>query len=190
MVKPVTELKKGIIFREDGELWTVENYEHIKVARGSGTIKVKAQSMRSGALTEKSFMTGAKVDIVDVFKNKSTYLYQEGNKYFFMDIVNFENYELSASMIVGNKFLKNGMEVRVLVDDRAQIVGLEMPNNETYLITESAVGVRGNTVSNTNKKAILENGIEVSVPLFVNAGDTVKIDTRTGAYVERVKNGF
>lgn len=187
MVKPVTELKKGIIFREDGELWTVENYEHIKVARGSGTIKVKAQSMRSGTITEKSFMTGARVDVVDVFKKKATFLYQDGKKYVFMDTENFENYEINDSMISGTKYLKDGMEVRVLVDDRNEIVGLEMPKNETYLITEAAEGVRGNTVSNTNKRAILENGIEVSVPLFVNAGDSVKIDTRTGAYLERVK---
>ncbi len=187
MIKPVTDLKKGIVFREDGELWIVENYEHIKVARGSGTIKVKAQSMRSGAITEKSFMTGARVDIVDVFKRKATYLYQDGNKYYFMDIESFENYEVDKAMIAGAKFLKDGMEVRVLIDDLGSLVGLEMPKNETYVIAETAVGVKGNTVSNTNKKAILENGFEVSVPLFVNTGDTVKIDTRTGAYLERVQ---
>lgn len=187
MVKPVTELKKGIVFREDGELWIVENYEHIKVARGSGTIKVKAQSMRSEAITEKSFMTGARVDIVDVFKKKATYLYRDGNKYFFMDTENFENYEIDSQMISAAKFLKDGMEVRVLVDDRSEIVGLELPKNEVYKITETAVGVKGNTVSNTNKKAMLENGVEVSVPLFVNTGDLVKIDTRTGGYLERVK---
>ena len=190
MIKPVTVLKKGIVFREDGELWSVENYEHIKVARGSGTIKVKACSMRSGAITEKSFMTGAKVDVVDVFKKKSVFLYKVGKKYSFMDSENFENYEIEESVISNAKFLKDGMEVRVLVDDINEIVGLEMPNNETYKITEAPLGVKGNTVSNTNKKAILENGVEVSVPLFVNSGDTVKIDTRTGAYLERVKGGI
>lgn len=183
----MTELKKGIAFREDGELWIVENYEHIKVARGSGTIKVKAQSMRSGAITEKSFMTGARVDIVDIFKKKATYLYQDGKKYHFMDVDTFENYEVDEALIAGAKFLKDGMEVRVLIDDNNVLVGLEMPKNETYTVTEAAVGVKGNTVSNTTKKAILENGVEVTVPLFVNEGDIVKVDTRTGGYLERVK---
>jgi len=132
-------------------------------------------------------MTGARVDIVDVFKKKATYLYREANKYFFMDTENFENYEIDGQMISSAKFLKDGMEVRVLIDDRSEIVGLELPKNEIYKITETAVGVKGNTVSNTNKKAILENGVEVSVPLFVNTGDVVKIDTRTGGYLERVK---
>ncbi|MBI2593202.1 hypothetical protein HYW44_00985 [Candidatus Daviesbacteria bacterium] len=139
-----SELRAGIVFIEDGNLWQVITYEHIKMGRGSGTIKVKAKNLRSGAITEKAFITGARV-----------YLYE-------------------------------GLEVPLIVAGE-EALAIELPNSLVYEISETGPEEKGNTVSNVYKEATLSNGLVVKVPMFMHEGEKVKIDTRTGEYVERVK---
>lgn len=182
-----SELRAGIVFVEDGNLWQVITYEHNKMGRGSGTIKVKAKNLRSGAITEKAFITGARVEEGDVEKKKTQFLYTDGDIYNFMDPVTFEQFTISEKVLGDNaKFLYEGLEVQLIVSGE-EALGIELPNNLVYEITETGPEEKGNTVSNVYKEATLLNGLVVKVPMFMHEGDKVKVDTRTGAYIERVK---
>lgn len=185
--RSVTELRTGIVFSEDGNLFQVLTYEHNKMGRGSGTIKVKVKNLRSGATVEKSFITGARVIDADVEKKKVQYLYQEGESFNFMDPVSFEQFALSGNTVGDSvKFLQEGMEVTLIVSGE-EALGIELPNSLIYEILETGPGEKGNTVSNVYKEATLNNGLVVKVPMFMRVGEKVKVDTRTGQYVERVK---
>ncbi len=183
----VTELRNGAVFKEDGNLLQVITYEHIKMGRGSGTIKVKVKNLRSGAVTEKSFITGARVDDASVEKRKVQYLYNDGSSYNFMDPQSFEQFSLS-SQIVGEegRYLKDGLDLNLLVSEEEPLA-LELPNSIVYTISETGPEEKGNTVSNVYKEAVLDNSLIVKVPMFMHAGEKVKVDTRSGQYVERVK---
>ncbi len=183
----VTELRNGTVFREDNNLYQVLTYEHVKTGRGSGNIKVKVKNLRSGANIERSFITGARVDAADVEKKKTQFLYRDGENFNFMDPVSFEQFSLSK-FILGEqaKFLKEGLEVTLIVNE-SEALGIELPNSLIYEITETGPGERGNTVSNVFKEATLDNGLIAKVPMFIGIGEKVKIDTRSGEYVERVK---
>lgn len=182
-----TELRNGTVFREGDTLWQVITYEHNKMGRGSGTIKVKAKNLRTGAITEKSFITGARVDEANVSKVKSQFLYQDGDTYNFMDPATYEQFPLSKDVLADQaKYLKEGLEVQLIVSDD-EALALELPNSIVYEVKETGPGEKGNTVSNVFKEAVLDNGLIVRVPMFMKIGERVKVDTRTGEYVERVK---
>jgi elongation factor P len=183
----VNDLRNGAVFVSDGIIWQVLNYEHIKMGRGSGNIKVKVKNLKSGSITEKSFMTGARVEEANVEKKKAQFLYQEGDTYNFMDPVSFEQFSVAKSVIGDQtRYLKEGLEVTLIVSD-SDALALELPNSLVYEISETGPGEKGNTVSNVYKEAVLDNGLIVKVPMFMDIGEKVKIDTRTGLYVERVK---
>lgn len=202
MALNVNELRNGTVFSEDGQLWQVLSYEHIKMGRGSGNVKLKVKNLKSGSITEKSFMTGARVDEANVERKKAQYLYcdsqgvietikegsyQDGDSFNFMDPLSYEQFSLPISVLGDNaKFLLEGMEVTLIVSDE-EAIGVELPNSIIYEIKETGPGEKGNTVSNVFKEATLENGLIVKVPMFLKNGDKVKVDTRTGLYVERVK---
>lgn len=183
----VTELRNGIVFKEGNQPLQVLTYEHIKMGRGSGTIKVKVRNLKTGSVTEKSFTTGARVDEANVEKKKSQFLYQDGESFYFMDLSTYEQFPLSKS-VVGDqaKFLKDGLEVDLVVLE-GEALALELSNSLIYTIFETGPGEKGNTVSSVYKEATLDNGLIVKVPMFMKAGEKVKVDTRTGQYVERVK---
>jgi elongation factor P len=183
----VTELRNGAVFKEDGNLLSVIVYEHNKTGRGSGTIRLKVRNLKTGAVTEKSFITGARVEEANVEKKKVQFLYRDGDLLNFMDPVSFEQFSLPSSVAGDSaKFLKDSLDVILLVAGDEPI-SLELPLSLVYEITETGPGEKGNTVSNVFKPAILDNGLEVKVPMFSKVGDKVKIDTRNGQYVERVK---
>lgn len=183
----VTELRGGAVFTEDGNLYQVITYEHIKMGRGSGTVKVKVKNLKTGSITEKGYTTGARVDEGDVEKKKAQFLYSDGESYFFMDPESYEQFPLPSS-VSGElgKFLKEGLEVNLIVSGE-EALGMELPNSIVYEIKETGPGEKGNTVSNVFKDAVLDNDLIVKVPMFMKEGDRVKVDTRTGQYVERVK---
>lgn len=182
-----TDLKNGVVFKEDNQAWQVLNYEHIKMGRGSGTIKVKVRNLKTGSVTEKSFITGARVEEADVEKKKAQFLYRDGDAFYFMDPVSFEQFSLSAA-VAGDeaKFLKDGLEANLIVSD-GEALAVELPNSLIYEIADTGPGEKGNTVSNVFKDATLDNGLIVKVPMFAKVGEKIKVDTRTGQYVERVK---
>ncbi len=183
----VNDLRAGKVFAEDNNLYQVLTYEHIKTGRGGGNIKVKVRNLRSGAQTEKSFNTGARVDEGNVEKKPTQYLYKDSDGFYFMDPSSFEQFSLSSA-IVGDqgKYLIDGMEV-ALITSGEEALGMELPNSLTYTIADTGPSEKGNTVSNVYKDATMENGLIVKVPMFMRIGEKIKVDTRTGEYVERVK---
>ena len=187
MAVNVTDLRNGTVFGEGGNIFQVLSYDHVKMGRGSGNVKVKVKNLRSGAVTEKSFITGARVDEAAVEKKKAQYLYRDGDNFYFMDPISFEQFPLSAQ-VVGEqaKYLKDGIEL-TLVTSEGEALAMELPISLVYEIAETGPGERGNTVSNVYKDATLDNGLTVKVPMFMKIGEKVKVDTRSGEYVERVK---
>lgn len=183
----VTDLRNGTFFKEGGNILLVVTYEHVKMGRGSGTIKVKVKNIRTGSVLERTFITGARVDEANVEKKKAQFLYRDGDTFNFMDPMSFEQFSIS-SQVIGDqaKYLKDGLEVILMVSE-GEALGLELPMSLVYSITETGPGEKGNTVSNVFKEAILDNGLVVKVPMFMKVGEKVKVDTRSGEYIERVK---
>ncbi|KKQ79420.1 MAG: Elongation factor P, partial [Candidatus Daviesbacteria bacterium GW2011_GWA1_38_7] len=133
----VTELRNGVVFKEDNNLFQVLNYEHIKMGRGSGNVKVKVRNLRSGAVVERSFITGARVQDTSVDKRQTQYLYNDGNTYYFMDKESYEQFELLKSLVESQvKYLKDGMDVTVLMVE-GEALGIELPNSLIYEVTET-----------------------------------------------------
>ena len=187
MALNVNELRNGTFFKEGKDIFLVVTYEHMKTGRGSGNIKLKIRNIRTGAIVEKSFITGARVDEADVEKKKAQFLYKDAETFNFMDPISFEQFS-TLSEVLGSqaKFLKDGIEVILLVYE-GEALGLELPISLIYTISETGPEEKGNTVSNVYKEATLENGLVIKVPMFMGTGEKVKVDTRSGEYVERVK---
>ncbi len=182
-----TELRNGTVIKEGKDLLQVISYEHIKMGRGSGTIKVKVKNLRSGAITEKGFITGARVEDAQIEKRKVEFLYKDGESFNFMDPQSFEQFSLNGRLLgEDTKYLKDNMEVTIILSE-GEALSMELPNSLVYGIKETGPEEKGNTVSNVYKEAVLDNDLIVKVPMFMKIGDRVKIDTRTGQYVERVK---
>lgn len=193
MALNVNELRNGTFFKEGKDIFLVVTYEHMKTGRGSGNIKLKVRNVRTGAVVEKSFITGARVEEADVEKKKAQFLYRDGDTYSFMDPVSFEQFTVSSQVLgMQVKYLKDGLEVILIVSapiesgSEEEVLGMELPMSLVYTIAETGPEEKGNTVSNVFKEATLENGLVVKVPMFMKAGEKVKVDTRYGAYVERV----
>lgn len=184
---PATNLRTGVSFEDNGQIYLVLSYEHIKMGRGSANIKVKVKNLRSGALTEKSFISGARVEEISLEKRKVQYLYFDKDSYHFMDSITFEQFSLGRQMLGDQaKFLKEGMEASIL-SYKEEPLAVDLPIKMEFKVAETGPGIRGDSVSNIYKDAVLENDLTVRVPLFIKAGDRVLVDTRTGEYVERVK---
>ncbi|MDP2649721.1 MAG: elongation factor P [bacterium] len=180
----VTDLRSGAIFQDEGNIFQVLSYEHIKMGRGSATIKVRVRNVRSGATTEKSFINGAKVKEMHLAKRDLQFLYKDGDNACFMDPASFEQIALELGKFPEHAYLKEGQNFSIsFLGDEA--LSLNLPPKMDLRVAETGPSVRGNSATNIYKEAILENGIKTKVPLFISEGDSVRIDTRTGAYTEK-----
>jgi elongation factor P len=180
------DFRNGSSFEMDGKLLSVVTVEHIKLARSGAVIKAKLRNIRDGSIFEHSFRSGEKFKAVRIEKSEASYLYNEGDFYYFMDSTTYEQVPLSRAQIADVlPFMKEGNTVNVLRYEDS-VIGVELPLTVDLEVTLSEPGVRGDTVSGVTKPATLETGATVHVPLFVNQGDRVRVDTRTGNYVERV----
>lgn len=188
---PVTGLKKGITFQINGMPYRVVDYSHVKMGRGNAVIRVTVRNLKNGGVEEKTFTSGATIDPITTVKKKLQYLYQDADNAIFMDPTSFEQIEV-AKKILGNdlKFLKEGQQIEVLFWSQISHdapLGVELPPNVVLTVQEAAPGVKGNSATNIYKDVMLENGLAMRAPLFIKVGDRLKVDTRTGEYVERVK---
>jgi len=184
----VNDLRKGVTFELEGNLFRVIEYSHHKPGRGNATIKIKARNLRSGTNLEKTFTSGDRVQDARLDYHNATYLYNDGDTYYFMDIENFEQYPIQGTIIsesVG--FLKEEMQVK-LTFYGTEAIDVELPLTVDLKIVAAEAAVRGDTATGVTKRVTVETGAEVSVPMFVNYGDTIRIDTRTGEYITRVSN--
>lgn len=183
----VTDLRSGAVFEENGQFWLVISYEHIKMGRGSGNVKVKVKNLESGSTVEKSFITGARVQDAQLSRKKVQYLYLDNEGVHLMDMESYEQFTVPGRLVAETaKFLKEGMEVNLLLVE-SKPVTVELAKIVDYKVAQTGGSARGNTVGASQKDAVLENGLVVKVPLFIKPGEIIRVDTRTGAYVERAK---
>ena len=181
-----SDFRIGSTFDLDGKLVSIVAVEHIKMARAGAVIKAKLRNILDGGIFEQSFRSGDKYKVVRIEKTGATYLYRDGELHHFMDDENYEQVALDGAQLAEVlPFLKESNPVSILrYEDR--VIGVELPINVELEVTETEPGIRGDTVSGSFKPARVETGASVNVPLFVNQGDRIKIDTRTGSYMERV----
>lgn len=181
---PVQELRAGTTYEEEGNILQVLSYEHIKMGRGSANIKVKVRNLRSGATTEKSYINTAQVQPAQLERREYQFLYQDGVDAFFMDPASYEQHQLPIKILDGYMYLREGENATLLFYDNEPLA-LLLPPKVTLKVVDTPPGVKGDSASNVYKDATLENEIKVRVPLFINIGDEVVVDTRDGSYTRR-----
>lgn len=182
----VNELRKGVTFTMDGELYRVLAYQHHKPGRGKATIRTTLRDLRSGATIQHNFISSDRVEDIRVERRGVQYLYTDGDLYHFMDTETYEQTPLSAAAL-GDQipYLKEGMKL-VLSTYEGEALDVELPTTVDLEVVEAEMAIAGDTATGTLKKVTLETGLEVQVPLFVEQGDVIRVDTRTGEYVTRV----
>ena len=182
----VNELRNGVTFELDGNLYKVIEYSHHKPGRGKATIRTKVRDMRSGAVLEKSFTSGDRVQDVRLDYRTAQFLYFDGNLYHFMDMESYEQPAL-AREAVGDmvNYLTENLEVKLTFHNQEPI-DIELPTAVDLEVTEAEMAVKGDTATGANKTVTVETGLKVQVPLFVESGNRIRVDTRTGEYVTRV----
>jgi elongation factor P len=183
----VQDLRKGTTFiDDDGNLYKVLEYQHVKQGRGNAVIKTKLRNIKTGATIDKSFQSGGRVQDVRLDHHTVQYLYNDGETYHFMDTETYEQPALSKDLLGdAAKFLKENITVELSTYE-GQPIEIELPTTVDLKVIETAPGFKGDTASGGGKPATLETGVVVTVPFFVNVGDTVRVDTRDGSYVTRV----
>ena len=181
-----TDLRNGTVYKDGDEVYTVLKYEHKFRGRGGGIVKVKVRNLRTGSVQEKSYRENEKVETVDTRKATVQYLYSDGGTAHLMDAQTFDQFTMSKDELGdAGLYLKEGEKVVALfLEDKP--VGIEIPKVVELKITQTSPGEKGNTANNPTKKATLENGMEIDVPLFSKAGDMLKVNTDSGTYVSRV----
>ena len=180
------ELRKGLTIELDGELYQVVDFQHIKTGRGSAQLRLKLHELRGGHNIERTFQANEKFTRARLDFKDMQYLYNDGGLYYFMDEETYEQTPLDASQLGDAlNYLKEGMSLQVS-SYQGELVDVEMPITVELEVTETEPGFKGDTATGGNKPAKLETGLTVQVPLFVNQGDIIKVDTRNGNYLERV----
>lgn len=182
----VNELRNGVTFELDGNLYKVIEYSHHKPGRGKATIRTKVRDMRSGSVIEKTFNSSDKVQDVRLDYRTAQFLYYDGNLYHFMDMDTFEQPALSSDNVGDTvNYLIENLEVKLTFYNQEPI-DIDLPTTVDLKIQEAEMAVKGDTATGANKIVTVETGLKVQVPLFVESGNTIRVDTRTGEYVTRV----
>ncbi len=182
----VNELRKGVTFEMDGSLYKVLDYSHNKTGRGNASIRIKARNLISGANIERTFSSGQSVQDVSLDFHNVSYLYSDSEFFYFMDNETFEQPALNRDMVGDTAlFLKEGMEAK-LTFYNGKPLDIELPTSVEMDIVEAEMAIRGDTATGVTKKVTTDTGLTVQVPNFVNVGDRIKVDTRTGDYLTRV----
>lgn len=181
-----SDLKRGAMMELDGQIVQVLSYEHQKIGRGSAQVRMKVKNIRNGAIFDTTAQAGSKWPRIRLDQREVTYLYTDGGLHYFMEKATYEQFPLSSQQLGnGVNYLKDGMEIEVLMYD-GEPVGVELPLNVVLEVTNTDPGFKGDTATGGTKPATVETGLVVQVPLFVNQGDRIRVDTRDGSYVERV----
>ena len=185
----LSSFKKGLKILLDGEPFTVVDFQHVKPGKGNQFTRTKLKNLITGSNLERTFKSGEKFGVPDIAYKDMNFLYKDDTGYHFMDQTTFEQMSLSEDLIAENgNFLTENLQIQIcLFNDRA--VGVDLPKSVTLKVTQTDPGFKGNTVTNTYKPATLETGHIVQVPLHINVGDVLKVNTEDGAYVERVSIG-
>ncbi|MGO0122136.1 elongation factor P [Desulfothermobacter acidiphilus] len=180
------EFKTGLTIELDGDVYQVIEFLHVKPGKGSPFVRTKLRNLRTGAVVERTFPAGEKVPRAHLDRRQAQYLYNDGTNYYFMDMESYEQTALSEKDLgEGVKFLKENLEISLLLY-QGKVLGVELPNTVDLRVVETPPGVKGDTAAGGSKPAKLETGAVIQVPLFVEEGDVIQVDTRTGEYLKRV----
>jgi len=180
------DFKTGVTVELDGEVWQVIEFQHVKPGKGSAFVRSKLKNLETGAVVERTFRAGEKLRRAHLDRREVQYLYSSGDEYVFMDTETYEQLSLTEEQLGDGKlYLVENMNIYV-VSHEGRLIGVEMPNSVELKVVETDPGLRGDTASGGTKPARLETGLVVQVPLFIEEGDVVRVDTRTGLYIERV----
>lgn len=181
------EFRNGVTFEMDGNVYQVIEFQHVKPGKGAAFVRTKFKNVITGGVLENSFNPTAKFEQAFIERRDSVYSYADGDVYYFMDNETYDTVPVAEEDLPESfKFVKENMEVKLL-SYKGKIFSLEAPNFVELEVTHTEPGVKGNTATNTLKPATVETGAEIRVPLFINEGDMVQIDTRTGEYMGRAK---
>ena len=179
------EFKTGLTVTIDNDPWQVVEFHHVKPGKGAAFVRAKMRNLATGAVVERTFNAGERLPNANIDRRAMQYLYQEGEMYVFMDNETYEQLELTKEQLGnGINFLKENMDVKV-TSFEGRILGVELPNTVELVVVETEPGIRGDTATGGNKPATMDTGYVVKVPLFINEGDHLLIDTRSGEYIQR-----
>jgi len=179
------ELRKGLTIELEGELYQIIDFQHIKMGRGSAQVRLRLRDIRGGHTIERTFQATEKFERARLDYRRMQYLYNDADLYYFMDEENYEQMPLNSSQLGDTvKFLKEGMSLEVS-SYKGELVGVELPITVELEVIDTGPGFKGDTATAGTKPATLETGLTIQVPLFVNKGDIIKVDSRTASYIER-----
>jgi elongation factor P len=183
-----SDIRNGLCLNYNGDVYSIVEFLHVKPGKGNAFVRTKIKSLTTGKVIEATFPAGHKIDDVRVERRKYQYLYKDETGYTFMDNETFDQVTIAEAMLDSPQFLKEGSDIDILFHAEKDIpLTTEFPAAIILEVTYTEPGVRGDTATNVTKPATVETGAEVKVPIFINQGDKIKIDTKTGAYLERVK---
>ena len=181
-----TDFRNGYTMKLEGAIYQIVDFQHVKPGKGVAFVRTRLKNVETGAVLDRTFRSGDKVEEVRIEKREMQFLYSEGDTYHFMDMETYDQTAVPRATVGAGAglLLENGQAFVLVAEGRT--IGVELPNFVELKVTHTEPGVKGDTATGATKPATLETGATVSVPLFVNQGDVLKIDTRTGEYVERV----
>ena len=183
------DFRNGLCIEHNGELWTIVEFQHVKPGKGPAFVRTKIKNVKTGRVLSNTFTSGVKINVQRIENRQYQYLYNDGDMYHFMNTENYEQTFINKDMISAPRLLKEGEMVQISYHTETDsAISCDMPTYVTLKVTYTEPGEKGNTATNTFKDAEVETGATVKVPLFINEGDLVKIDTRSGEYSERVKS--
>ena len=182
------DIKKGTAIRMDGGIWVCIEFQHRKPGKGNTVMNTKLKNVTDGRVLDRTFQVGLKLEDVRIERRPYQYLYKEGEDYIFMNQETYDQAPIAKDLVTGVDFMKESDIVEVVSDaDTETVLFAEMPVKTVLRVTHSEPGIKGDTATNATKPATLETGVEIRVPLFINAGDLVQVDTRDGSYLQRMK---
>ena len=183
-----SDIKKGLCIKYSNDIYKIIEFLHVKPGKGPAFVRTKLKSVSTGKVVDNTFSAGHKIDDVRVENRKYQFLYKDGDTYHFMNNDDYNQIEVDKSQIDSDSFLKEGAVVTIIINsENSNILAVDMPQNVVLEVVESEPGVKGNTATNATKIAKLETGANINVPLFINEGDKIKVDTDKGVYLERIK---
>ncbi|MBE3588580.1 MAG: elongation factor P [Thermoanaerobacteraceae bacterium] len=179
------DFRTGLTIELEGDVYQVIDFQHVKPGKGSAFVRSKLKNLRTGAVIEKTFNAGEKIPRAHVERREAQYLYNDGTSYNFMDMETFDQFSMTAEQLGDAvKFLKENMTINLLMF-QGKSIGVDLPNYVELKVVETTPGIKGDTASGGSKPATLETGYVVQVPFFIEVGDVLQIDTRTGQYIKR-----
>ena len=179
------DFRPGVTIELNGDPHQVLEFQHVKPGKGAAFVRTKVKNLKTGSTTEMTFRGGEKVPKATLDRRVMQYLYFDGEGYVFMDNETYDQITLSVEQLDGSdKFLKENMDCQIMIY-QGNVLGIELPNTVELAVVETEPGIKGDTASGGTKPATLETGVVVQVPFFINTGDVLRVDTRTGSYIER-----